>query len=333
MTERRRFRGAPNRVLAVFTTALVVLGVVGVALLTSMMQKAEPKRSSQLDEQPTVAPVLLLLNESSATLLDLSGSSTRITMEDFARGFAENLPSDGADAANGSAVSYADQIRSKDGRIVRLGMPKTDGASVMDIEENGRISSIVLRIGAAPLRDARVHGWSETGTVFVTAIVTSTRAVFSVDAGGAIRELAALPDTVFALETRNGAVWFIAASPGEGIESDPMPPSEAYRVNVSQVGERILREESRLILSLVPGPRQAIAYLTNDGLATFMKIGDPTSAVSLGKKRPLLFLQDGRLLVRDGFDLFFFDQVQGVSSKIGTLPEGRVTVYELPKNR
>ena len=328
--------------MGIVRTVLVIGVAVGIGYLVTQ-QQGVVRRPAFTPYALLPTPELLLLNDSSATLMDLAGSSTRMTRTEFERLSTHDsrlTPIEGGQAANGSAVTYGKELRSPDHRLVAtLGAPKGDGASVIEITSppapspslGEGVSTLVLRIGKTPLRDARVHGWADIGTMLVSGIVTSTRAIVAVRTDGSLRELATLPDNVLSLEARRGAIWHITASPGEGIESDPVPPSELHRVTVAYGDELVVREDSRLILNAVAGPSNDVAYLTDDGQATYLKIGDDTSKTSLGKRHPILFLADGSLVLRDNFDLVRTDPKTGETDKIGTLPEGVIEVYEMPR--
>ncbi len=277
-------------------------------------------------------PTLALRNDSSVTVLFSTGSSTRFTREEFERRFGiETHSIEGANAANGSVVFYGRNVRSPDrNRIVILGTPKRDGASVIEISSppanspsrGEGVLTLVLRWNSRPLRDARVHGWSDPEHLLVSAFVTSTRAIFNVELTGAVRELARLPDAIFSLEARRGAIWYITASPGEGIESEPVPPSELHRISPVDGDRLIARDEKRLILEAVPGPKGDVAIYFNDGTTEL-------SGQNLGKRHPLLFLENGQLVMRDALDLVLVDPSSGDSTVLGKLPEGNVEVYEM----
>lgn len=332
MRKRAWFSERMNRGLVFFATALVVLGVAGAASLSSM--RKPPATPSPLPSRSSsVRPLLVLVNESANTILFSDGSSERMTRAEFdARFPANKRPIEGVNAANGSVVQFENEFRSPDGiRLARLETPKGDAASVVTIEQPQGSSSLVLRVGRFPLRDARIHGWSDAQTLFVSALVTSTRAVFRVDIGGSVRKLATLPDTALFLEVQHGALWYITASPGEGIESEPAPPSEAHRIRADTGDDRVVREDSRLILHVVPSKNDAVAYLTDDGQVTFLPTAQTASKIALGKRQPLLFLDDGRLVMRDDLNLQIVDPRTGASISLGALPEGRVEIYALPQ--
>ncbi|MEK7116398.1 MAG: hypothetical protein AAB879_03320 [Patescibacteria group bacterium] len=317
-----------RKIAACIRYAGLVFVVVGVGYL--VIQKSTPvaRRESPVGAMLAIQrPTIALLNDSSATVLSSNGSSTRLTREEFENRFGiETHSLEGANAANGAVVLYDRILRSPDRNLIaKVSAPKADGASVALIGDH----IVVLRSGGRPLRDARIHGWSGENGLFVSALVTSTRAVYEVERSGSVRMLATLPENVLFLEARRGAMWYITASSGEGIESEPIPPSELHRITVLHGDELVVRTAARLVVIGVGGPRNDVAYLTNDGQAIYRKIGDDASNVALGKRYPLLFLDDGRLVMRDGFELLVVDPVTGRTASRGNIPEGNVEVYEL----
>ena len=338
MKHRVRTSKGVHPALAVFATVIVVVGVAGTAYLTSLTRgggsSATPNGSSASTPDGTKAGApqpsrLVLLNDEGATILTENGKEQKMTLGQFAQLIASSgRPIEGVDVANGAAKWYQDQYRSADGtRLAHLTTAKSDGASVLEID-SAATSSVVLRDGGNPLHDTRIHGWSADGSaVYVSAVATSTREIYQVKADGEIRALAQLPDNLLSLEGWNGAVWYATATPGQGIESDPVPPSEIHRVDTS--GDTLMaHEDTKLVLSVVPGVSGMLAYLSNDGSGSVvMSNGD---VKSLGEHRPLLFLHDGHLLIRDGFKLSLYSPSFGAVQPLATVPEGRVYAYELP---
>lgn len=342
MKHRVRSKNTLHPALAVFATVIVVAGVAGTAYLATLTRGGGSPSSSISTGSSTsttngALPVvskpvqLVLLNDDGATIVSETGKEQKISTAQFERSIAQGgMPIEGVDVANGAANWYLNVYRSPDGtQSVKLVTAKSDGASVLEIDSARATSTVVLRDQNNPLHDTRIHGWNADGSaVYVSAIATSTREVYSVKKDGEIRALAQLPDSLLSLDGWNGAVWYVTATPGPGIESDPVPPSDVHRVDAS--GDTLIaHEDSKLILSAVPGANGTLAYLSNDGSATLLKSN--ASTASLDKHRPLLFLSDGHLLIRDGFKLSLYSPSLGAIQPLATIPEGRVYAYELPQ--
>lgn len=344
----RRHRSSGRKAttfLALFTTVIVILGVTGVAVLTSLRSTAPSSSSRGLiapTSTTTVAsePELLLVNDSGMTALSLDGRTEHMTSAEFAaRVPAPFRPVEGADAANGSPRVFSLDKGSKQPReyvspdrryVARMGQPKSDGASVIETwQPNEKPQQTALRVGSLAVREAILFGWGDSKTLLISALSKGVHAVFSVSLGGSVSQLAPLPDTTIWAEGRGAEVWYVTAQPGEGIESDPKPPSELHRVTLKG-DDLVVRDDQRVFMSVVSGKDGRIAYRMDDGVAAFMRIGDVSSRAILDKRQPILFLDDGRLVVRDGFDLWVMDPATGAITKIGTLPEGNVDAYLMP---
>lgn len=307
----------------------------------------------------------LLMNEDAATLLFFDGTRERLTFDALKQWLQqiatrENVlrniqPIEGVDSANGARVFFQlpqegkrePAVPSPDGMYTaRLDVPIADGAGVVRIERgplatpellearNGGATSprtLVLRTQQGkPYKDATLAGWFDPNTIAVIARATTTRMILALDrAGGTVQRLAALPDALVWIDERGGTVWYVTAALGEGLESPPRGPSELHRVSTDGINRLMARDEHRVFLGVVPGPRDLFAYTLDDG-QSFLAMSNTDARQELKKLRPLLFTSDGSLLLRDGFDVVLYDPKTKGQKKLGSLPEGRVEVYEFP---
>jgi hypothetical protein len=125
-------------------------------------------------------------------------------------------------------------------------------------------------------------------------------------------------------------LWYATAVQGEGLETPPKGPSELFRLAADGKAELVARDEKNVIISVITGPQRLLAYTLDNAQTFAMTAGQNASQVSLGKRRPLMFLPDGNLLARDGFDLVLIALPSGTPVKIGSLPEGSVSVFLMP---
>lgn len=349
--KKTRSAGKTNVPILLFATALVVAGIVGAAYLSSKKLAPEAKPASTApaptasSSSEVIRPsgTILLANADSVTLIDPSGKTERLALADFwTRESAEKLPAEGSDAANGSrayllspeqASGTHETFLSPDRRYVaRLGEPKRDNAASLEIVQGREApQTIVLRDrrGKA-LSNSVLLGWVGPRTLAVMAVATSSRGLFTVELNGSLKQIAQLPDDIVYAEARAGAVWYATAQLGEGLESAPKGPSELHRVMPDGQDVLAARDELRVFQVAVPDRKGNLMYTTDDGQAFHLTVGDEKTRKALGKLRPLAFLPDGKLLLRDGFDLVISDPVSGKSSRIMALPEGDVRVFVLP---
>lgn len=279
---------------------------------------------------------IALVNENAVTLVDLNGEAKRMTAEEFLNAHPSSTwPRDGVQVSNGQWVSFkmpaqvASGTRglfpSTDGTwVASSGSIKSDGTSVIRIASKTKTKDLVFRHpGGAPIRDVSILGWFDDVTMVLTGHVTSTPWLYTLSIQGVTQPLVSLPETVISFQVRAGELWYITAVQGEGIESNPVGPSDVHRVVIHPtVKDTIERHEDTKVVIGLTGT-SPLAFTLDTG-ESFWK------DISIGARRPLLVLPDQRLIVRDGFDLMIFDPKTGVMRKLVAVPEGSVTLFLMP---
>ncbi len=350
-TYRRPNKASKTNVpMVIFATFLVVVGIALDAYFSSQKPPATPLQTTKATaSQKTPAtplqatgPALLLQNADAVTILGLDGKTQRLSLADFKSQVAEKYwPTEGSQAANGS-VAYFLAAASSDSRqaflnsdrsyTAALGIAKADGASVIEVAKGSdKAQQLVLRDkNGKPLSDASLLGWLDANSLVVSAVATTTRAAYTLNVDGNVRYLSALPDNVVYEEARAGAIWYATAQLGQGLESEPQGPSELHRVTADGADLKVARDALRVFLVAVPSGADKLMYMMDDGAAYYQTIGGQSSRTALGKRRPLAFLPDGRLALRDNYDVVAYDPANGQVSKLGALPEGEVKVFVAP---
>ncbi len=349
MPKKPSFSSKTNVPLLIFATVLVVAGIVASAWFSShkpstdtpSVASSTPALVVPADQELTTYD-LLLRNESSVTLLRLDGTHDRLTAEDFAKRYPARLPLQGASAANGSPVTFPSATAQPSSGnsdpsgsyIAHLGTAKDDGASTIDISENNTVTqSVVLRdsVGRA-LKDAMILGWSDPRTVIVSVVATSTRYAYAVSRDGSSAPLAPLPDNLVYQSIQCGRLWFATGVLGQGLESVPTGPSDLISVTGPAATDikKIAHDDTRLFSSLVCGP-QGVAYRMDDGQSYYLSFAGGAPAQELGKRTPLAIVGDGKIIMRDNYDLVLFDLSAKEATKLMALPEGEVEVFAVPK--
>jgi hypothetical protein len=350
MSRRSRDSGGPNKPVAIFATILVVAGVAAVVAVSSEFRSAttpaslkNPTNALQASQPgPYASGTILLVNDSAVTLMQLNATSERVTPEQFTARFkGAALPTEGVDAANGSKVSFhlptdstsstarfLSPDRAREAQLVTT----KNGATAISIAQSSETpQTIVLRDAQGhALQDVSLLGWLTDSTFAVSGISTSTPAVTILSTDGDVRRSVSLPTSTLWAEVHGGEVWYATGVVGEGIESTPHGPSELHRISADGTDTLAARDELHVFLTVIVGMNGQIAATTDDGQSFLLTVGDSTSRHVLGQLRPLLFLPDGELLVRDGFDMDVYDPTRQVSRKLGVVPEGEVNVFFLP---
>lgn len=294
---------------------------------------------------PSSSSTFILINEEAVTLMSTHSINQRLTPQQFREKFKDaQFPSEGVGAATGDHARFAlpgtvpktGGVLSPDGKLrASLDTPQSDQASAIRLERLSSQTSqkLVLRTGSnLPLKQAELFGWVDSATLAVSAQVTSSRWIYVVDTTGKTRPLIPLMQNMVSVMPRAGAVWYITATLGEGLESPPRGPSELHRVAIqgSTPDQNIVRADEQVILRFVASPdiQDVIAYTLDTGRSYIVRTGE--LPWSLGVRKPLMILPDKLLLVRNGFDLELVDPISQQSTRLGALPEGDVKIYVLP---
>ncbi len=284
----------------------------------------------------TATTTIALVNENAITLVDLNGVTKRMTADEFLNTHPSSTwPRDGVQVSNGQWVSFKmpgqvasgtrGEFSSTHGTwIASSGSVKADGASVIRVVSKAKTKDLVFRQpGGAPIKDASILGWFDDATMMLTGHVTSTSWLYSFSVQGVTQPLLPLPETVLSFQTRAGELWYTTAVQGEGIESNPVGPSDVHHVGIHPgINDTVEHHEDTHVVIGLTGTKP-LAFTLDTGESFWQD-------VSIGKRRPLLVLPDQRLIVRDGFDLVIFDPKTGATHKLMTLPEGAVTAFLMP---
>lgn len=353
MSKYRNLFPSPPFALTFFRSIFFILFATAIAYIVSQ-QATAPIAPSDVragkeeadDRSPSTARIVLV-NADSLTVLSAVASSVRMTADQFQTAYAgKGMPRQGVDVANGASVQFvlpgaskqAQGVYSPDGKTrAQLIAPKADGTPVLQVtREQNQQKSVVLRLrDGRPLSQAVVYGWFGPTTMAVVAQATSTRWLYAVKIDGAMTPLQPLSDSVVHIEMRGTELWYVTATQGEGIESPPAGPSEVHRVQFDTVPSDTLvaRDDRQAILSSTSlGPDQrSIAYTLDNGQAYLVSAQEMSALISLGTRRPLLFLPSGELLLRDGFALSLFDPKTQKYTVVGSVPEGAVHAFILPE--
>jgi hypothetical protein len=348
-----------NRPLAIFATLLVIGGIAAVAYLSALERSAKvplPVQSTSTGQVPVVLPTfdwrststLVLVSDQSVTVMALDGTTKRLPVGSVSGSLATSTRSRyGVDAGTGGVVSYPSENGSVND-IAKFPSPdgiheavlldaKSDGAGVIGIRKDGiEARPIVLRLkNGSPLRDAQLYGWSGPDRLIVTGIVKGERWAYEADVNGTLSPMGTLPDTAMTVTYRDGHFWYITITPGPGIESPPQPPSELFSLEpglVDPPNRSWVRSEGHIITGFTfmgTGMMNGlVAYIQDDGQSFIRAPGGGTTPI--GKVRPLMFLDEERLLIRDGYTLYVHDIPSGKVRKLGVLPEGSIRIFYDP---
>lgn len=183
---------------------------------------------------------------------------------------------------------------------LRIVPASPDGKAPMLMDGNEWNVSLRGANGEAYLEPSLI-GVADATHAFVLA-TTDARKILLVSRAGEIRVLADVPEYANALASKDGHAWFATYTPGEGIESEPIGPSRLMRVSLSGAKENI-SEETRVIVDVLPGQGDAVAYRTDDGDAVVLANGRRWAGTGI----PLAWLSPDALLLSQGRNVFLLD--------------------------
>ena len=169
---------------------------------------------------------------------------------------------------------------------LRLEQRGSDGFAVMADEG----WNVLLRSSNGQLYEApRLVGLLDAEHALVVARGESLEAL-SVAKNGSLKTLTPLPDASGAFAVGEKAFWYATYIQGEGLESEPLGPSELRRVD--ERGASAFVTASSVIESILPGAGGGVAYAMASGFVAVF----PDKSEWRGVGHPLLWLDDERLL-------------------------------------
>lgn len=116
--------------------------------------------------------------------------------------------------------------------------------------------------------------------------------ILIVDRNTSIKEAYDFPEFGNVQGVYEGALWITTANPGPGLESPPQGPSSVMRIDASGASS-VVKSDDNVILRVLPGPSNALAYLFEDGEYR----GESGTYRWEGSGRPLLWIDATHLLV------------------------------------
>jgi hypothetical protein len=332
-----------QKATGIFATVLIVAGIVTVAYVSSDKSRNMVPSPSQTGGAPSstemTGPQIILKSDHAITVMSMNGQSERFeTYEAFHAAHPNAVQLNGADAATGAPVSFTTSTAAEGAHglpaprhheFATLGDAQSDGAGTVSVtSENGESKRIVARFAdGKPLRITSVTGWFDDETIAVLGTQDDARVLAALPLVGAATVVRKVEENVLFVYARSGYAWLMTGVSGAGLESPPSGPSDLIRVGKDGKELKVARDELRVISSVQMDSSNHIAYTTDDGQSFVLTVGDAASKAALGSRRPLQFLPDGRLLIRDKFDLAIFDPSTGGTTKIGSLPEGGIQLF------
>lgn len=193
---------------------------------------------------------------------------------------------------------------------IRLEQRGSDGFAVMaDQGWNVPLRGKTGRLYEAPV----VVGLLDSEHALIVARGDALEAI-SVAKNGSLSTFTTLPDTSGAYAVGGGRLWYATYVQGEGLESEPLGPSELRMFDGRDV--QSIATASSVIERILPGPDGGVAYATSrDVTVRFDGGGEWT-----GFGRPLLWLDAEHVLVTNQGALSLVQRGEEQTSFLGNVP-------------
>lgn len=204
-------------------------------------------------------------------------------------------------------------------RRASLGAPRTDGALTLNLHHGSSTQTIVARLNdGQAIRDGRLIGWWNETTLAVIGRTSGMPTVYAVPVSAAARVITALPESAERVRMIDGVMWYVVASPGEGLESDLRPPSELRRLVIDGRETSVVRDEDEVIVEYDVTPKDDVVYKTSDDrVYRAVQAGKPSAFIGSGAllgattEGGVLMRREGRLIIRS------FDGGERVAEDLG----------------
>lgn len=178
-------------------------------------------------------------------------------------------------------------------RGAQVAEARADGTGAVMIITGTEERIVVLRgSNGRPYRDPELIEWMDNDHLAVMAFQGDTRHVLAITVTGQITQLVTLPEEVGGIAAGGGMLWYVTATPGEGIEFGPHGPSELHRVDASGKREKVAGDDG-VFESLSAGPGGQFAVNGSGALIT----GTFGATRNIGTGTPTGWMDDGTLLV------------------------------------
>lgn len=336
-----------QKILPLFASLFIVVGVAAVALSrpNTPQPVAELSPSSDIETVPSSTALTVYQHEDQVHIVGnveprgcplphTLGHIVRVTPEWIEIESADHVRLRmGFDCVMQEGTLAPGLPNAQGTRGVRLGNPRSDGTSSVIISDGTEDSTIILRSAdSRPYGEGFLIGWIDDTHIAATAFQGDARHLLVVEPSGRVMRRAILSEAVGDIVAGGGYVWYVAVTPGRGIEFGPMGPSELHRVDPSGKDEIVAGDEG-VFERLIAGPDGRFAVVYAGGALMAGRFGETEH---LGTGHPVGWTADGSLLVRRQGRLNIidvdrpFDAAYAVTELSVEIPEGVTRVWHVP---
>ncbi len=303
-------QGFVKRIVAVFATFFVVIGVAVIGLLArDTMPKIVEEIAGEATSTGRYEPAFLMVDDSSASLYKMDGSFIKQMKWPDDTGILDKPVSQlmGVDIMSGEsrwlknefAISTSTKFRSPDGRReARIEAKRRDGSTPLIISYGNDDDVRVLRTGGTLIKEVELLGWMDDKTFIFTGSATGTKAIFYLDLGGVVGYIGSALENTWDYKIFAKEIYCLSSNLAEnGDEEDSkIAPGSLYSVGLKGEVKELVKNEDSVIQAYALSADRIVYSLVDQSM--YQKTG--SSETLIGHCMPLMILPTGEILCRAG---------------------------------
>jgi len=323
-----------KRMVAVFATFFVVVGVASVGLLARDTMPQPDLNEQEATSTAVYASGFMVVNEETASLHKMNGEWARNLewpkdTSIFSKAVSQLT---GIDMISGESVwlendfkvSTSTRFRSPDGRReARLEQERRDGSAPLIISYgNDKDVRILRSMENKMIKDIELIGWAGDKRFVFAGNATGTMALFVLDLGGGVNYLAPISEFAWNYRIFEKDIYFIISnvtSSADGGEDLKSAPSFLHKISLSGDKVDLLQVDDSVIQSYTVSEKTVVYALADQSM--YKKTGDNETA--MGKCMPFMLLSSGEVICRLGNEVLLkadgTDSVRLFDTKDGAL--------------
>jgi hypothetical protein len=290
-----------RRIVAVFTTFFVVIGVAMVGLFArDTMPELVEEIVSEATSTEVFAPAYMIVNGDTASLYKTDGeyirdlvwpADTNIFSKPVSQLFGVDVMSgDRVWLANGFGIATSTKFRSPDGRReLRLESKRRDGSQPLVISYGNDDDVRVPRINGDLIKDIELIGWRDDKSVVFLGNATGSDVFFELDLGAAVSYIGPAEENGWNYQIYDDGIYYLKSDMREDDEEDfKVAPGSLNRVDMAGVRHELIGEDNSVIQSYALSEDKIVYALVDQSMV--MRTGK--NRASMGRCLPLMLVND-----------------------------------------
>ncbi|MFZ6014906.1 MAG: hypothetical protein ACOYUZ_00935 [Patescibacteria group bacterium] len=276
-----------KKVIAVFTTFFIVIGVALVSLLSSdnsglrsIPSEDEAATSTEIIRDPS----LFFIREEGAFLMNQDGSESEIYWPDDLEKLKQPISQIECVAGNSGKRIWLDPefkpasaryYRSPDGRRnARMGEVLADGSTEIFIKHGADEDRYILRGSKdMPWSDLGIVGWPDAQNLVFAGNVSGTRSLIAMGLGGVENVIAQLSPEAACITAGGGAIYYISATKTLRNNIEEVA-SSIIKLDLKGNAKVVIEEKDVLIQNYILNNEEVIYTLADQTMKSTSRPGD-----------------------------------------------------------